>query len=113
MGGTTVPKPRPTWTTKDPPLRQQERVWLALRVEDQGPSWDPELNARVPVYAGLFDVHSPGTASAYVGAPDTARRWCLISEDKDTHRGRQVPWIGIATLVVRLARFLLNLWRKG
>ena len=82
MGGTTVPKPRPTWTTKDPPLRQQERVWLALRAEDQGPSWDPGLDARDLVYAGLFDVHTAGkSASCLRRRADTARSWWPMSEN--------------------------------
>lgn len=36
-----------------------------------------------------------------------------MSDDKDTHHRRQIPWLGIATLIVSFARFLLDLWRKG
>jgi hypothetical protein len=34
-----------------------------------------------------------------------------MSQDEDTHRRRQIPWLGIATLTMTIARFLLDLWR--
>jgi hypothetical protein len=36
-----------------------------------------------------------------------------MSNDDETDRRRRVPWWGIATFVVTLARFLLDLWRKS
>ncbi len=35
----------------------------------------------------------------------------MSADDEDTHRRRQIPWLGIATLAVTIARFLLDLWR--
>lgn len=36
-----------------------------------------------------------------------------MSSDDEPRRCRQVPWLGIATLLVTLARFLHDVWRKG
>jgi hypothetical protein len=36
-----------------------------------------------------------------------------MSHDDEPRRRRQVPWWGIATFVVTLARFLHDVWRKG
>ncbi len=36
-----------------------------------------------------------------------------MSHDDEPRRRRQVPWLGIATFIVTLARFLHDLWRKG
>lgn len=36
-----------------------------------------------------------------------------MSNDIEPRRGRRVPWLGIASLLVTVARFLLELWRKG
>ncbi len=33
-----------------------------------------------------------------------------MSQDEDTHSRRQNPWLGIATLAMSIARFLLDLW---
>lgn len=35
----------------------------------------------------------------------------MVDDDDNTTRRRQVPWLGIATLVVTVARFLHDLWR--
>lgn len=36
-----------------------------------------------------------------------------MSEDNESKPRRQVPWLGIASLLVTVARLLLDLWRKG
>jgi len=36
-----------------------------------------------------------------------------MSNDTEPRRGRPVPWLGIASLLVTVARFLVELWRKG
>lgn len=36
-----------------------------------------------------------------------------MSNDTEPRRGRSVPWLGIASLLVTVARLLLDLWRKG
>lgn len=36
-----------------------------------------------------------------------------MSKDTEPVRRRQVPWLGIASLLVTLTRLLLDLWRKG
>jgi hypothetical protein len=35
-----------------------------------------------------------------------------MSEDSESKPRRQVPWLGIASLLVTVARLLLDLWRK-
>lgn len=35
----------------------------------------------------------------------------MSADDEDTHRRRQIPWLGVATLAMTIARFLLDLWR--
>jgi len=36
-----------------------------------------------------------------------------MSEGNEPRRRREVPWLGIASLLVTLARFALDLWRRG
>lgn len=36
-----------------------------------------------------------------------------MSKDNESDRRRQVPWFGIASLLVTVARFLYDLGRKG
>lgn len=36
-----------------------------------------------------------------------------MSHDDEPRRGRQVPWLGIASLLVTVARLLHELFRKG
>ncbi len=36
-----------------------------------------------------------------------------MSKDNESDRRRQVPWLGIASLLVTVARFLYDLERKG
>jgi hypothetical protein len=36
-----------------------------------------------------------------------------MSNDTDDRSRRRVPWLGIASLLVTVARFLVELWRKG
>jgi hypothetical protein len=36
-----------------------------------------------------------------------------MSNDNESERRRRVPWLGIAGLLVTVARLLLDLWRKG
>ena len=36
-----------------------------------------------------------------------------MSNDNESRRRRQVPWLGIASLAMTIARFLLDLYRKG
>jgi hypothetical protein len=36
-----------------------------------------------------------------------------MSDDNESHRRRQIPWLSIASLTMTIARFLLDLYRKG
>ncbi|ROP63851.1 hypothetical protein EDF24_0834 [Curtobacterium sp. PhB130] len=36
-----------------------------------------------------------------------------MSQDNDSKPRRQVLWLGVASLLVNLARLLVDLWRKG
>ncbi|MEK6310481.1 MAG: hypothetical protein V4755_07210 [Curtobacterium sp.] len=36
-----------------------------------------------------------------------------MSDDNESRRRRQIPWLSIATLAVTMPRFLLDLTRKG
>jgi hypothetical protein len=47
-----------------------------------------------------------------VSAGDDTRRYSMSTDDERRPR-RQVPWLGIASLLVTLARFLYDVSRRG
>jgi hypothetical protein len=48
-----------------------------------------------------------------VSAGANTWRWSGMSEDDQNQPKKTVSWIAVASLLVAVARLLLDLWRKG
>ncbi|PYY50316.1 hypothetical protein DEI84_06675 [Curtobacterium sp. MCBD17_023] len=79
-------------------------------MEGQGKTPFPEFSTREQCSRARSAAHP--WLTLLVSAGDDTRRYSM-SHDTERRPRRQVPWLGIASLLVTLARFLLDLRRTG
>ncbi|GGL87236.1 hypothetical protein GCM10009706_27290 [Curtobacterium citreum] len=85
---------------------------VALRVEGRGRTIAPEFTCSGPAYAGPPACAALGRFRSSC-PPALTRKVVSMPKDTEPDRRRQVPWLGIASLLVTLVRLLHDLWRKG
>ncbi len=78
----------------------------------EGATTAPEFYDSGPAYASPL-AHAALGRSRSSCPPALTRKVVSMSKDTEPDRRRQVPWLGIASLLVTVVRLLHDLWRKG